>query len=52
MLTEILLIANFLLFVALAMEAKIRSKLGYYIVFSGVIIGVIDLIFALILLVK
>lgn len=52
MLTEILLIANFLLFVAIVLEAKIRSKLGYFIVLSGLVIGIVDLIFALLLLVK
>jgi hypothetical protein len=52
MLTEILLIANFLLFVALVLEAKVRSKLGYFIVLTGLIIGIVDLIFALLLLVK
>lgn len=52
MFTEILLIANFLLFLALALEAKIRSKIGFFIVFSGLIIGIIDIIFVLISLLK
>ena len=44
---ELLLIANFLIFMALAMEAKIRSRIGFFIVLSGIIIGIIDLIFVL-----
>ncbi|MBU5689980.1 MAG: hypothetical protein QXM68_02180 [Candidatus Aenigmatarchaeota archaeon] len=44
---ELLLIANFLLFLAIALEAKIRSKTGYFIVLTGMLIGIIDLVFVL-----
>ncbi|MCX8178394.1 MAG: hypothetical protein N3D75_01035 [Candidatus Aenigmarchaeota archaeon] len=49
---ELLLIANFLIFLALAMEAKIRSKTGFFIVLTGLIVGVIDLIFVLLSLLR
>lgn len=52
MLTEVLLLANFLLFVSIVLEAKIRSRLGYFIVMTGVVLGIIDLIYALVLLLK
>ncbi len=49
-LTELLLIANFLVFISIILEAKIRSKLGYFIVITGVVIGIVDLLYALFLL--
>jgi len=49
---EILLIANFLLFLALALEAKIKSKIGFFIVMTGLIVGIIDLIFVITSLLK
>ena len=52
MLTEILLISNVMLFLALALEAKIRSKIGFVIVVSGLMIGVVDIIFVLLSLLK
>ena len=52
MIVEILLIANFLLFLALALEAKIKSKIGFFIVMTGLIVGIIDLIFVITSLLK
>lgn len=49
-LTELLLVANFLVFAAIVMEAKPRSRLDYFIVLSGVLIGLIDFVYALFLL--
>lgn len=48
MIANILLIASFLVFLAVAVEAKIKSKLGLFIVSIGLIIGILDLIFVLI----
>ncbi len=48
MIANILLIASFLVFLAVAIEAKIKSKLGLFIVITGLIIGILDLIFVLI----
>jgi len=42
---ELLLIANFLVFLAVALEGKIKSRLGAFIVLSGLFIGIVDLIF-------
>ena len=49
-LTEMLLLANFLLFLSIVLEAKIRSRLGYFIVLGGIVIGLVDLVYALYLL--
>lgn len=49
-LAEVLLIANFLIFLSIILEAKIRSRLGYFIVLSGIVIGFVDLAYALFLL--
>jgi len=48
LIANILLIASFLVFLAVAIEAKIKSKLGLFIVITGLIIGILDLIFVLI----
>jgi len=44
---NILLIASFFVFLAVAVEAKVKSKLGFFIVITGLIIGILDLIFVL-----
>ncbi|MBU5688245.1 MAG: hypothetical protein QXJ06_01540 [Candidatus Aenigmatarchaeota archaeon] len=44
MIIEILLLANALIFLALSLEAKVRSKIGFAIVVSGLIIGFIDIL--------
>ena len=47
MIENILLIASFFVFLAVAVEAKVKSKLGFFIVTTGLVIGVLDLIFVL-----
>ncbi|MEM5777649.1 MAG: hypothetical protein QXJ06_04360 [Candidatus Aenigmatarchaeota archaeon] len=44
MILEILLLANALIFLALSLEAKVRSKIGFAIVVSGLIIGFVDIL--------
>ena len=51
-LVELLLVANFLLLLSIVLEAKVRSRLGYLIVLTGVIIGLVDLLYALFLFLK
>ena len=45
MIESILLIASFLVFVAVALYAKVRSGLGIFIVLTGLIIGILNLIY-------
>jgi hypothetical protein len=45
---NILLIASFFVLLAVAVEAKVKSKLGLFIVLSGLLIGILDLIYVLI----
>ncbi|MCS7134984.1 MAG: hypothetical protein N3E38_00115 [Candidatus Aenigmarchaeota archaeon] len=49
MMVEILLLANALLFLVLALEAKVRSKIGYAIVVSGLLLAIIDFLFFVLL---
>jgi hypothetical protein len=44
---NILLIASFFVFLAVAVEAKVKSKLGLFIVSAALIIGILDLIYVL-----
>jgi len=43
----ILLIASFFVLLAVAVEAKVRSRLGVFIVTTGLLIGILDLIYIL-----
>jgi len=52
MMVELLLLANILVFLTLAFEAKIRSKRGFAIVVSGLVIASIDLLFIILSLLK
>jgi len=45
---KILLLASFLLFLAVAVEAKVRSRLGLFIVISGLVVGFLSLFYLLI----
>jgi len=44
---NILLIASFFVFLAVAVEVKVKSKLGLFIVTTGLMIGILDLIYVL-----
>jgi hypothetical protein len=39
-------VASFFILLAVAVEAKVKSKLGLFIVIIGLIVGVLDLIIA------
>jgi hypothetical protein len=52
MMVELLLLANVLVFLALAFEAKIRSRIGFAIVLSGLTIASIDLLFIILSLLR
>lgn len=52
MIIELLLLANALIFLALGLEAKIRSKIGFAIVFSGLLIALMDIAFIVLSLLK
>ena len=47
MIAKILLLASFFVFLAVATEAKIRSGLGFFIVVTGLIIGIMNLFYVL-----
>ena len=48
MIEKVLLVASFLVFLAVAVEAKIKSKLGLFIVLSGLLIGILDIAYVII----
>jgi len=52
MMEIILLIANFLIILAVAIEAKVKSNLGKFIVATGLLVGVVDLIYVLVKLLR
>ena len=52
MIEIILLLASFLVLVAVALEAKVKSKLGMFIVYTGLLVGVVDLIYAIVKLLR
>lgn len=45
MLEKILLLASFFVLLAVATEAKIKSGLGFFIVATGLIIGILNLVY-------
>jgi len=47
LIARILLLASFFVFLAVATEAKVKSKLGLFIVITGLIIGILNLIYVL-----
>lgn len=47
MIEKALLISSFLIFLSVALEAKVRSRLGFFIVTSGLVIGLINLAYVL-----
>jgi len=51
LISQILLVASFFILLAVAVEAKVKSKLGLFIVIIGLIVGVLDLIFAVLQLI-
>ena len=48
MIANILLVASFLVFLAVAIYAKVRSSLGSFIVLTGLLIGILNLIYVII----
>lgn len=44
---NILLIASFLIFMAVVMEAKIKSDLGFFITAGGFIVGILNLLYVI-----
>ncbi|MFH8080807.1 MAG: hypothetical protein QXO84_02925 [Candidatus Aenigmatarchaeota archaeon] len=52
MMIELLLLANALIFFVLALEAKVRSKIGFAIVVSGLLLAIIDIIYVILYILK
>jgi uncharacterized membrane protein YecN with MAPEG domain len=52
MIELILLAASFLVLFAVVLEAKIKSKLGMFIAYTGLLVGVVDLIYVIIKLLR
>jgi len=52
MIVEFLLLANALIFLALSLEAKVRSKIGFAIVLSGIVVAIVDILFVVLSLLK
>ncbi|MBD3155204.1 MAG: hypothetical protein GF368_00935 [Candidatus Aenigmarchaeota archaeon] len=52
MIEIILLIASFLVLGAVALEAKVKSNLGKFIVLTGLLVGVVDLIYVIVKLLR
>ncbi len=52
MIEMILLIASFLILLAVALEAKVKSGLGKFIVLTALLVGVVDLIYVLVKLLR
>ena len=47
MIEQALLVASFLVFLAIAIYAKVRSKLGVFIVLTGLLLGLINVVYVL-----
>lgn len=52
MISKILLLASFFIFLAVAVEAKVKSNLGFFIVVTGLIVGILNLIVVLLQIVE
>lgn len=52
MIEYILLVSSFLVFLAVALEAKVKSGLGKFIVLTGLLVGVADLAYVLVKLLR
>ena len=52
MIEIILLLASFFVFLAVALEAKVKSNLGRFIVYTGLLVGAVNLIYVIIKLVR
>ena len=48
MIEIILLLASFLVLLAVALEAKVKSDLGRFIVFTGLLVGAVDLVYVMV----
>jgi hypothetical protein len=51
MIENVLLVASFLVFLAVAFYARVRSNLGLFIVFTGLLIGLLNLAYVIMQLV-
>lgn len=49
MIAQILLLASFFMFLAVAAESKPKSNLDFLIVITGLIIGILNLIYVIVL---
>ena len=52
MIELVLLFSSFLILLAVALEAKVKSGLGKFIVLTGLLVGVVDLIYVIIKLLR
>ena len=52
MIDLVLMFASFLVLVAVALEAKVKSGLGRFIVLTGLLVGVVDLIYVILKLLR
>jgi len=52
MIQNVLLVASFLVLVAVALEAKVKSALGKFIVLTGLLVGLLDLIYVIVNLIR
>lgn len=52
MIEIILLLASFFVLLAVALEAKVKSDLGRFIILTGLLVGIVDLIYVIIKLLR
>jgi hypothetical protein len=52
MIDVILLLASFFVLLAVAFEAKVKSGLGRFIVLTGLLVGVVNLIYVIVKLLR
>jgi len=52
MIDIVLLISSFFVLLAVALEAKVKSGLGKFIVLTGLLVGVVDLIYVIVKLLR
>ena len=52
MIETVLLLSSFFVLLAVAFEAKVKSDLGRFIVLTGLLVGVVDLIFVIVKLLR
>ena len=52
MIEIVLLLASFLVLLAVALEAKVKSGLGKFIILTGLLVGVVDLVYVIVKLLR